>query len=108
MNKVCRFGHLWGTTQCRNCGFGILKKEEAIIIVPSGRIDYYGDCDKNHGYDCPKYIKTWKVGLILDITGIDLTYEKAFKMFTDIVLNDNHYPFRNLKVIEELDKPENR
>lgn len=47
-------------------------------------------------------IKTWKVALMLDITARDLTYEKAFKMFTDIVLNDNHYPFRNLKVIQEI------
>lgn len=53
-------------------------------------------------------MKTYKIALILDITMNEPTYEKAFKMFTDIVLNDNHYPFRNLKVIEELDEHGNR
>lgn len=53
-------------------------------------------------------IKTWKVALVLDITGSDLTYEKAFIMFTNIVLSDNHFPFRGLKVIQEIDHDEPR
>lgn len=29
-----------------------------IKIVPSGRIDYCGDCKTDHGYECPKDTKT--------------------------------------------------
>ncbi len=29
-------------------------EKEGMIVVPSPRIDWCGDCGKEHGYDCPK------------------------------------------------------
>lgn len=51
----------------KNCGWiesrhiirpicdGFISREK-ITIVPSGRIDWCGDCQAEHGYDCPKEV----------------------------------------------------
>ena len=39
------------------------KKKQRLIIQPSPRIDWCGDCKKEHGYNCPKDKKhrhTWQ------------------------------------------------
>lgn len=32
----------------------ILRDETTIEVVPSGRLNWCTDCQKEHGYDCPK------------------------------------------------------
>lgn len=54
VEKCCRDYFLNGVRTHRiDCH----RKEEKIQIVPSPRIDWCGDCQAEHGYDCPKYVK---------------------------------------------------
>lgn len=42
------------TEQCCSCGGCARHPNKKIEVVPSPRIDWCGDCQKEHGYDCPK------------------------------------------------------
>lgn len=56
VKKCVDYHHIFDCTKCHKCCEVAESKEEEkekITIVPSGRIDYCGECKQDHGYDCP-------------------------------------------------------